>query len=339
MFRDVTRYLQGGLKLFTLQKSPRWAVVLMALSPAVSLAQGSALPDKPVRIIVPNAAAGPNDLVGRVFAPKLSEVLGQNVIVENRPSAHGVIGSEYVARAPADGTVLAVGNSGTHAVNGSLYKKPLYDPVRDFAPISEVIYGNLILVANPAVQATNGRELIAQAKREPGKLNIAVAGATGEIAGNLIKQLGHIELNNVPYKGGTPAVAAVMSNESQLLLTLYSSLKGPIDAGKLKPIGSTGSKRDPALPNVPTVAEGGLDGYQVEFWIGFFAPAKTPPATVQALSREIVRILHTPEVKERFIKLDYQVVGSTPEQFAERVRRDTDKYRRIIHESGMQQLD
>ncbi|HEX6004493.1 MAG TPA: tripartite tricarboxylate transporter substrate-binding protein, partial [Burkholderiales bacterium] len=178
--------------MLTLEKSHRWAVMLMAMSPVVSFAQGSGLPDKPVRIIVPNAAAGPNDLVGRVFAPKLSEVLGQNVLVENRPSANGVIGSEYVARAPADGTVLAVGNSGTHAVNGSLYKKPLYDPVRDFAPISEVIYGNLILVANPSVKANNVRELIAQAKREPGKLNIAVAGATGEIAGNLIKQLGQI---------------------------------------------------------------------------------------------------------------------------------------------------
>lgn len=327
--------------MFTLRKSCRLLSVLvgMALCPATSFGQASGLPDKPVRIIVPNAAAGPNDLVGRVIGPKLSETLGQNVIVENRPSANGVIGTEYVARAVADGTVLAVGNSGTHAVNGALYKKPLYDPVRDFAPISEVIFGNLILVANPSVKANNVRELIAQAKREPGKINIAVAGATGEIAGNLIKQQGKIDLNNVPYKGGTPAVAAVMSNESQLLLTLYSSLKGPIDAGKLKPIGVTGSRRDPQLPNVPTVAESGLDGYQVEFWIGFFAPAKTPPATVQALSREIVRIVNLPEVKKRFVALDYEVVGSTPEQFAERVRRDTEKYRKIILESGMQQLD
>jgi tripartite-type tricarboxylate transporter receptor subunit TctC len=325
--------------MFTLRELCRLLSVLAGMAPALSFAQPSGLPDKPVRIIVPNAAAGPNDLVGRVIGPKLSETLGQNVIVENRPSANGVIGSEYVARAAADGTVLAVGNSGTHAVNATLYKKPLYDPVRDFAPISEVIFGNLILVANPSVKANNVRELIAEAKREPGKINIAVAGATGEIAGNLIKQQGKIDLNNVPYKGGTPAVAAVMSNESQLLLTLYSSLKGPIDAGKLKPIGVTGSKRDPQLPNVPTVAESGLKGYEVEFWIGFFAPAKTPAATVHALSREIVRILNLPDVKNRFVTLDYEVVGSTPEQFAERVRRDTEKYRKIILESGMQQLD
>ena len=327
--------------MFTLRKPYRLLSVLvgMALCPAVSFGQASALPNKPVRIIVPNAAAGPNDLVGRIIGPKLSETLGQNVIVDNRPSANGVIGSEFVAHAVADGTVLAVGNSGTHAVNATLYKKPTYDPVRDFAAISEVIFSSLVLVAHPSVNANNVKELIAEARRAPGKLNIAVAGATGEIAGNLIKLQGQIDLNNIPYKGGAPAVVAVMSNESQLLLTLYSSLKGSIDVGKLKSFGVIGTRRDPQLPNVPTVAESGLDGYQVEFWVGFFAPAKTPAATVQALGREIVRICNLPEVKERLTKLGYEVVGSAPEQFAERVRRDTEKYRKIILDSGMQQLD
>jgi tripartite-type tricarboxylate transporter receptor subunit TctC len=325
----------------SLRKSCRLLSVLVGLSlcPAVSFGQASALPNKPVRIVVPNAAAGPNDLVGRLIAPKLSETIGQNVIVDNRPSANGVIGAEYVARAVADGTVLAVGNSGTHAVNFTLYKKPSYDPVKDFAPITEVIFSGLVLVANPSVKANNVRELIDEAKRAPGKLNIAVAGATGEIAGNLIKLQGKVDLNNIPYKGGAPAVTAVLSNESQLVLTLYSSLKGPIDAGKLKPIGVTSSQRDPNLPNVPTVAESGLDGYQVEFWVGFFAPAKTPAATVQALSKEIVRIVNLPEIKNRLTSLGYEVVGSTPEQFAERVRRDTEKYRKVILGSGMQQLD
>lgn len=314
-------------------------LVGMALYSAASFGQAPALPNKPVRIVVPNAAAGPNDLVGRLIAPKLGETLGQNVIVDNRPSANGVIGAEYVARAVADGTVLAVGNSGTHAVNATLYKKPTYDPVKDFAPITEVIFSSLVLAAHPSVRANNVKELIAEARREPGKLNIAIAGATGEIAGNLIKLQGKIELNNVPYKGGAPAVTAVLSNESQLVLTLYSGLKGSIDAGKLKPLGVTGSKRDPQLPNVPTVAESGLDGYQVEFWVGVFAPAKTPAATVRALNREIVRIINLPDVKERFTTLGYEVIGSTPEQFAERVRHDTEMYRKTILESGIQQLD
>ena len=300
--------------MFMLRKPYRLLSVLVGivLCPAVSFGQTSALPNKPVRIVVPNAAAGPNDFVGRMLAPKLSETLGQNVIVDNRPSANGVIGSEIVARATADGTVLAVGNSGTHAVNATLYKNPTYHPVRDFAAISEIIFSSLVLVANPAVKANNVMELIAEARRAPGKLNIGVAGATGEVAGNLIKLQGNIDLNNIPYKGGAPAVIAVISNESQLLLTLYSSLKGPIDAGKLKPIGVTGSRRDPQLPNVPTIAESGLDGYQVEFWVGVFAPAKTPAATVRALGREIVRIVNLPEVKERFVSAGYEVVASTP---------------------------
>jgi tripartite-type tricarboxylate transporter receptor subunit TctC len=318
-------------------RAVRCALASLALVPAVGMAQG--LPNKPIRVVVPNAAAGPNDLVGRVIAPKLSEATGQPVVVDNRPSANGVVGSEIVARAAPDGTTLAVGNSGTHAVNATLYKKPPYDPIRDFAPITEVIYAPLVLVANPSVNANNVKELIAEAKRNPGKLNIAVAGATGEIAGNLIKLQGKANMNNIPYKGGAPAITALLSNESQLTLTLYSSLKGPIDAGKLKPLGVTSAKRDPALPNVPTVAEGGLPGYEVEFWVGYFAPAKTPSGTVHALNREIVRILNMPDVKDSLVKLGYQVVGSTPEQFAQRVKRDAEKYRRVILESKMTRLD
>lgn len=319
-----------------------WLILLpllvLTLCPAASHGQVGGLQNRPVRIIVPNAPGGPNDLAGRIIAPQLSDVLHQNVVVDNRASANGVIGAEYVAHAEPDGTTLAVGNSGTHAVNFSLYKNPSYDPVRDFAAISEIMFSSLVLVANPKIAANNVSELIAEAKRTPGKLNIAVAGATGEIAGNLIKLQGKIEMNNVPYKGGSPAIIAVVSNESQLLLTPYAALAPMIDAGKLKAIGVTGSKRDRALPNVPTLAESGLEGYQVEFWVGFFAPAKTPASIVKTLAREIIRITSTPEVKDRLTAGGYEVVASTPEQFSERVRRDTEKYRRIVLDSGMQQL-
>jgi tripartite-type tricarboxylate transporter receptor subunit TctC len=325
--------------MITQHRRYRLLPLLLALLPALCLAQVSGLQNKPVRIIVPNAPGGPNDLAGRIIAPQLSEALRQNVVVDNRASANGVIGAEYVAHGEPDGTVLAVGNSGTHAVNFSLYKKPSYDPVRDFAAISEIMFSSLVLVANPKVAANNVGELIAEAKRNPGKINIAVAGATGEIAGNMIKLQGKIEMNNVPYKGGSPAIIAVVSNESQVLLTPYAALAAMIDAGKLKAIGTTGSKRDRGLPNVPTLAESGLDGYQVEFWVGFFAPAKTPAKTVRALAREIIRITNTPEVKDRLIAGGYEVVGSTPEQFTERVKRDTEKFRKIVLESGMQQLE
>jgi tripartite-type tricarboxylate transporter receptor subunit TctC len=305
----------------------------------VSFGQALGLPNKPVRIIVPNAAAGPNDLVARLIAPKLSETIGQPVIVDNRPSANGIVGSEIVAHAAPDGTTLAVGNSGTHAVNATLYKKPTYDPIRDFTPITEVIFAPLVLAAHPSVAANNVKELIAEAKRAPGKLNFAVAGATGEIAGNLIKLQGNVDITNVPYKGGAPAMTAVMANESQLVLTLYSSLKGPIDAGKLKPLGVTSARRDPQIPNVPTIAESGLPGYEVEFWVGVFAPAKTPGKVANALNREIVRIINLPEVKKSFVNVGYEVVGDTPEHFAERVLRDTAKFRKTILDSKMQQLD
>ena len=315
------------------------ALVVWALCPAVSFGQVNVLPTKNVRIVVPNAAGGPNDLAGRMIAPKLSEALQQSVIVENRASANGVTGAEYVAHAEPDGTVLAVGNSGTHAVNVTLYKNPTYDPERDFAAVSEIIFSSLVLVAHPSVKATNIGELINEAKRAPGKINIAVAGATGEIAGNMIKLLSTIDLNNVPYKGGAPATMAVVSGESQLLLTLYSSLAALINSGKLKALGTTGSRRDPQLPSVPTLAESGLDGYQVEFWVGIFAPAKTPPAMVRALSREIVRVVNLQEIKDRFVTAGYEVVGSTPEQFTERVKRDAAKYRKIILDSKMQQME
>jgi len=316
-----------------------YAFVCATFHVAICSGQALGLPNKPVRIIVPNAAAGPNDLVARLMAPKLSETVGQPVIVDNRPSANGVVGSEIVARAAPDGSTLAVGNSGTHAVNATLYKKPTYDPVRDFAPITEVIFAPLVLAAHPSVAANNVKELIAEARRTPGKLNFAVAGATGEIAGNLIKLQGHADITNIPYKGGAPAMAAVMGNESQLVLTLYSSLKGPIDAGKLKALGVTSARRDPQIPNVPTIAESGLPGYEVEFWIGVFAPARTPAKIVNALNRETVRIINLPDVKQSLVNGGYEVVGSTPEQFAARVRQDTEKFRKTILDSKMQQLD
>ena len=306
-------------------------------------AQGAAtplaqvMPPKSLQIVVANAAGGPADFIARVISPKLSEALRQNVIVDNRPSANGVVAGEYVARAVADGSVIAVGNSGTHAINYSLYKKPTYDPVRDFAAITEIVNGSLVLVAHPRVPANSVRELINEAKKMPGKFNIAIAGATGEIAGNALKLKAGIELNNIPYKGGAPAVIAVISDEAQLVLTNYSGVATQVDAGKLKILGVTGARRDAQLPNAPTFAESGLDGYEVEMWYGLFAPAKTPATIVQALQREVARIVAIPEIRDKFVAGGYVVVATTPEQFAERVRRDTEKYRKIILESGMQQ--
>jgi tripartite-type tricarboxylate transporter receptor subunit TctC len=288
-------------------------------------------------LIVPTAAGAGQDIVNRLIAQKLSESWGQPVIVDNRPGANGVMATELVARATPDGYVISAGNSGTHAINATLYRKVGYDPVRDFAPISEVVSSSLVMVASPRVAANSIKELIAEAKAAPGKLNIAVVGATGEIAGNAFKMQAGVNITNILYKGAAPGTVALLSGESHLMLTNYVGVAPQVESGKLKLLGATGSRRIAQLPNLPTFAENGLDGYEIEMWYGLFFPAKTPPAVVQAVHREVVRMVAVPEVRDRLVGGGYSIVASSPEQFAERVKREVQKYRKIIIDSGMQQ--
>jgi tripartite-type tricarboxylate transporter receptor subunit TctC len=316
--------------------SVAYATALLVLLPHLVVAQG-VYPEKPVRMIVPTAAGAGQDIVNRLIGQKLSEAWGQPVIVDNRPGANGVVASELAARASADGYVISAGNSGTHAINATLYRKLSYDPVRDFAPISEVVSSSLLMVASPRVAANSIKELIAEAKAAPGKLNIAVVGATGEIAGNALKLQASINLTNILYKGGAPGVVALLSGESHLMLTNYASVASQVESGKLKLLGATGSRRMPQLPNVPTFAENGLDGYEIEMWYGLFVPSKTPAAIVQAVQRTVARVVAVPDVRDRLVAGGYSVVASTPEQFSQRVKREVEKYRKIILDSGMQQ--
>lgn len=320
-----------------MMKSLRIALLLssMALFSAVTIAQG---PNKPVQIIAPNVAGGPNDLIARLIAPRLGELLGQNVIVDNRPSANGVVGAEIVARATPDGSVIAIGNSGTHAVNATLYRQLSYDPVRDFAPITELVSNGLVVVANPAFGANNIQELIALAKKEQGKINIAVAGATGELAGNAIKIQGKINMTNIPYKGGAPAIVAVISGESDLVITTYGGVIPHVNTGRMKALAVTSAKRLALMPNVPTIAESGLEGYDVVMWYGLFAPARTPGPVVRRLRDAVARVLNMPEIRDRLIADAYDVIGNTPEEFSALVKIEVEKYRKIILESGMTRL-
>jgi tripartite-type tricarboxylate transporter receptor subunit TctC len=316
------------------------SAALFALSAACALAQApGGLPAKTVQIIVPNAPGAGNDLLARLIAPKLSETIKQSVVVENRASANGVVGTELVARAAPDGSVLGVGNAGTHAVNASLYKKLNYDPVRDFAAVTELATTSLVIASNPVVPAKNVKELIAIARKSPGKLNAAIAGATGEIATNALKLQARVDMKNIPYKGGSPALIAIVSGESDFTMTNYAAVASLAKAGKLRILGVTGARRNPEIPDVPTVAESGLEGYSVEMWYGLFAPAKTPPATVQAIYKEVSRILNLPDVKARLVSTGHEVVASTPEQFTEKQKREVERFRKIIVESGMQQID
>jgi tripartite-type tricarboxylate transporter receptor subunit TctC len=210
--------------------------------------------------------------------------------------------------------------------------------VRDFAPITELAENGLVLVAHPGVPANSVIELIALAKKQHDKLNIAVAGATGEVAGNALKIQAKIGMANIPYKGGAPAVIAVISGEADMTITTYGVVIGQIKAGKLKPLAVTSAKRLSLLPDVPTVAENGLPGYEAIIWYGLFAPARTPEKIVRRLRDEVVKALNMPKIRERLLADNFDIIGSTPEEFTAMVKREVEKYRKIILESGMSRL-
>ncbi|MDB5922572.1 MAG: Twin-arginine translocation pathway signal [Betaproteobacteria bacterium] len=315
-------------------------VLAAALYPAGSSAQESgAAPGLPrqMRIITASVGGTGPDFIARLIAPKLGDSSRVNAIVENRPSVNGIVAAQLTARAAPDGSVLIMGNAGTHAINAALYKKPPYDPVNDFAAISEIASIPLALVIHPVVPAKSVRELVALARKSPGKLNIAVAGAAGELMGNALKLQAKIDMKNVPYKGGSQAAFAVLSGESDMTFTSYVVIAPHVEAGKLRVLGVSSAQRMPQLPDVPTIAENGLPGYEHEQWYGLFAPGKTPAPIVQVLHREVVRVVNLPEIHERLVSTGHRVIAGTPQQLSDRVRRDIEKTRQIMRDSGMQQ--
>jgi len=311
------------------------AVLVLAAAPVA--AQEPAIP-KQVRIVAASAGGTGPDFIARLIAPKLGEGLRVSAIVENRPSANGVATTAFVAKATPDGSVMMMGNAGTHAINAALYKKLEYDPVADFAPITEVASIPLALVVHPSVPAKNVRELVALARKMPGKLNVAVAGAAGELMGNALKLQAKIDMLNINYKGGNLAAIAVMSGEADMVFTSYVVIASHVDSGRLRVLGVTSAERMPQLPNVPSIAEQGLPGYEHEQWYALFAPAKTPAPVVQAFHKEVTRIVHMPDVNEKLLATGHRVVAGTPQQLSDKVKREVDKARKIMRESGMQQL-
>ena len=293
---------------------------------------------RPIRVLIPSPPGGPSDTQMRLIAPKMGEALGQTFVLDNRASNNGVVSAELGAHALPDGGTLTVGNSGTHAVNATLYKQLPYDPVRDFAPVTLFSKTGLVVAANARLPGSKLQDLVDYAKKEPGKVNVAIAGATGQLAGDALWSRLNVKMTNVNYKGSAPAELAVISGESQLsMLTPLASVKN-IEAGKMKAYAITGTSRHPMLPNVPTAAEQGAPGYSVEYWNGLFAPAKTPRKIVQALNRAAVQALQSPEIRERYEALGFVVVANTPAEFAQVVKADVEKYRKTILESGIPRL-
>jgi tripartite-type tricarboxylate transporter receptor subunit TctC len=289
-----------------------------------------------MRVIVASPPGGPSDTAIRLIAPRLSEALRQPLVVDNRGSANGVAGTDIAAKAVPDGLTLAVGNSGTHAINASLYRNLPYDPQRDFVPITQMVTSGLVLVANPRLPANSLSELVGLAKKQPGKLHMGVAGATGELAGEALMAQTQIRLSNVRYKGSSPAEFAVLSGEVEVTLLTPLASASHVNAGKLKAFGVTSAQRSPVLPNVPTIAELGVQGYDFQIWHGLFAPARTPDRVIRTVHKEAVRALAAPEVKERFSSLGFVIIGNTPEEFAAVVKSEIQKYRKIIAEAGIQ---
>jgi tripartite-type tricarboxylate transporter receptor subunit TctC len=293
---------------------------------------------RPVRLVVGSAPGGPSDVQARLLVPKMSEVMGLTIIVDNRASSNGIVGMEIASKALPDGHTFAVGNSGTHAVNATLYKNLPYDPVRDFTPVSQFSTTGMVVAATARLPGTSIQDLASYAKTRKGGLNIAIPGATGELAGDALWKQLQIKMTNIHYKGSAPSELAVVSGEADISMLTPLATINHLQSGRLKAYGITSAARSPVLPDVPTLAEQGVTGYDFQFWNGLFAPAKTPDAAVRAAHKAIVAALQTPEVKERFNQLGLVVVGNSPEEFRAIVNRDVEKFRKIIIESGIPRL-
>ena len=296
----------------------------------------SAYPSKPLRLVSPFPPGGVVDTVSRVVAQKLSESLGQPVVVENKVGAGGNIAAEFVSKAPPDGYTLLMGSIATHAINLSLYSRMPYDAERDFLPVSLAATNTNLVVVNPSFPAGSIAELIVYAKANPGKLNYGTAGAgtAQHLAGELFKTTAGIDMVHVPYKGAAPAINDLLAGQIPLMFVDISISLPHVRAGRLRALAVTAGKRIPQLPEVPTVADSGLPGFEVNAWFGVFVPAGTPREIVNRLNADMVRGLAAPEVRERLVALGVEPVTNTPEQFAAFVKSEITKWGRIVRISG-----
>ncbi|HVF64138.1 MAG TPA: tripartite tricarboxylate transporter substrate binding protein [Casimicrobiaceae bacterium] len=309
---------------------------LAVLGLAASVATAQSWPAKPIRYVVPFAPGGTTDILGRTVAEKLSVVLGQPVVVENKPGAGGGVGAEYTSKQPADGYTIMGGTISTHAINASLYKNLGYDPVRDFAPITLLARLPNMLVVNPNVPAKDVKELIALLKANPGKYSFASAGngTSQHLSGELFKTMTGVDIQHVPYKGSPPALADVVGGNVAITFDNITTAWPLVKGGKLRALAVTTAQRSSVAPDVPTLAEAGLAGYEVGSWQGVFAPAGTPPDIVRRLNAEIVKIMNAPDVRERLIGLGAEPAPNTPEQFQAMVRSEVAKWAEVVRKSG-----
>lgn len=312
------------------------AVAVIVLACSATAAQPQAIPSKPIRIIVPWPPGGGTDIFARSIGQKLTEAWGQQVIVDNRPGAAGNIGARLAAKAPADGYTLLLATI-TLATSPSLYKSLGYDPLRDLAPITLIAGVPHLLVVHPSLPAKSVKELIALAKSRPGEINYASAGIGSpfHLAAELFNLLAGVKMNHVSYNGGGPAVVAVIGGEVQVAFANLLAVLPHVQAGKLRALGITSATRSSAAPNLPTIAESGLKGYDFTSWFGMLAPTGTPGDIVQKLNEEIVKVLKSPELKERFARDGADIIASDSQEFSAYLRSETTKWAKVIKEAGI----
>lgn len=315
--------------------TPLCAAMLLALSMTVG---AQTYPAKPLRMVVPFSPGGPNDTLGRLISQKLTETWGQTVVVDNRGGAGGTVGLEAASRLPGDGYTIAMGGSSNLAVAPSLYAKLAYDPIRDFTPIINVAIVPYALAVNPTVPAKNVKELIVVARKKAGYLSYGSSGmgSMSSLAAEMLKSMSKTEIVHVPYKGTAPALTDVVSGQIDMMLADLAVIKPHADAGKLRVIGVTGSKRSSADRDVPTIAESGLPGYDLSPWFGVVAPAGVPRDLTVKLNNAIGASLKSADVMQRLGSLGYEPLGGTSEQFAATIKSDIAKYARIVKSAGIQ---
>ena len=308
---------------------------LLAAFAGAAIAQ-SGYPSKPVRVVVPSSAGGGTDIVARIIAPDLSKRLGQQIIIDNRPGAGTMIGIEIAAKSPPDGYTLLMGLS-TLAINSALYKKVPYDPVRDFAPITVAVSSASIIVVHPSLPAKTVKELITLSRARPGQINYASAGngTYPHMTMELFLSMAKLKMVHIPYKGTGPAMIDMLAGHTAVMAATILTGMPQIRAGRLRPLGITSQARSAVTPDIPTIAESGLPGFESVQWYGLLAPAKTPKEIVTRLHAEVTRILHQPETRERFAGDGADPVGNTPEEFGRFIQSELVKWAKVARDAGI----
>jgi tripartite-type tricarboxylate transporter receptor subunit TctC len=309
---------------------------LLAFAAPAAVAAAADYPNRPVTIVVGFPPGGASDIMARILTAKLGSVLGQPFIVDNRPGAGGNVGCEFVAHAAPDGYTLLLGNNAILATNVSLYSKIGFDPEKDFAPISLIGTQANVLVVNNDVKAHSLAELIALAKANPGKLNFASSGygLAAHLAGELFKAQAHIDIVHVPYKGSAPALEDVIAGQDQMMFATTSGVMGFLKNGQVRALAVTTLKRTPSLPDVPTMDEAGLPGFEATTWHGLVAPAGTPPQIIAALNKAIAATLKDPDIQQKLANLGIDIAPDSPEQFAAYIKAEIPKWAAVIKASG-----